>query len=145
MTRALSPWSANGYPRNVDDDLARQIGAEKFVSLTTFKRDGSAVAGPMWIAPDGDDLVVWTPADTWKVKRLRRDPRVRLSSCNRTGKVAPDAPALEATAVVIDDPAQVSHVEARIRAKYGFEFRVITFVEAVLARGRKPRVAVRIS
>jgi PPOX class probable F420-dependent enzyme len=129
----------------VNEDLARQIGAEKFVSLTTFKRDGSAVAGPMWIAPDGNDLVVWTPADSWKVKRLRRDPRVQLSPSNRTGKVAPDAPALDATGVVIDDPAQVAQVEARIKQKYGIEFRVITMVEAVLARGRKPRVAIRIS
>lgn len=129
----------------MNDDLARQIGAEKFVSLTTFKRDGSAVAGPMWIAPDGNDLVVWTPADSWKVKRLRRDPRVRLSPSNRTGKVAPDTPVLEANAVVIDDPHQVAQVEARIKAKYGIEFRVITLIETVLARGRKPRVAVRIS
>jgi PPOX class probable F420-dependent enzyme len=145
MPRGTSGLLASGYPRHVNDDLARKIGAEKFVSLTTFKRDGSAVAGPMWIAADDDDLVVWTPADSWKVKRLRRDPRVRLAPCNRTGKVAPDAPVLEATAVVIEDPTQVAQVEARVKEKYGFEFRVITMVEAVLARGRKPRVAVRIS
>ncbi|MET0899244.1 MAG: PPOX class F420-dependent oxidoreductase [Mycobacterium sp.] len=137
--------AVRGYTHRVDDDLARQIGTEKFVSLTTFKRDGSPVAGPMWIAHDGDHLEVWTPADSWKVKRLRRDPRVRLTACSRTGKVAPGAPVLEATAVVIADPPEVARVAGRIKDKYGFEFRVITFVEAVLARGRKTRVALQIS
>jgi len=129
----------------VEDDLARQLGAEKFVSLTTFKRDGSAVAGPMWIAPDGEHLVVWTPADSWKVKRARRDPRVELRPCNRTGKVAAEAPVLHGTAEVVTDPSYVSRAEAAIKTKYGFEFHVITCVEAVLARGRKTRVALRIS
>ncbi|CAN5418447.1 PPOX class F420-dependent oxidoreductase [soil metagenome] len=129
----------------MDDDLARRIGAEKFVSLTTFKRDGSPVAGPMWIAPDGEHLVVWTPADSWKVKRARRDPRVELTPCNRTGKVEAGAPVLQGTAEVITDPAYVGRAEAAIKTKYGFEFRIITLVEAVLARGRKTRVALRIS
>ena len=137
--------AVRGYTHRVDDDLARQIGAEKFVSLTTFKRDGSAVAGPMWIAQDGQDLVVWTPADSWKVKRVRRDPRVQLTPCGRTGKVAPGARVLEATAVVITDPHRVAGVAGRIKDKYGVAFRIITFVEALLARGRKPRVALQIS
>jgi hypothetical protein len=38
--------------------------AEKFVSLTTFKKDGATVATPMWIGRDGDHLFVWTPADS---------------------------------------------------------------------------------
>jgi hypothetical protein len=32
------------------------LEAEKFVSLTTFKKDGSAVATPMWIGRDGDQM-----------------------------------------------------------------------------------------
>ncbi len=59
----------------------------KFVSLKTFKKNGDAVAGPMWITRDGNDLAVWTPADSWKVKRVRRDSRVELVPCGRTGAV----------------------------------------------------------
>lgn len=120
------------------------IAAEKFVSLTTFKRDGSTVSVPMWIAGDGDRLVVWTPADAWKVKRLRRDPRIELTPCGRTGKVEPGAPVLRGTAEVVSDEPAVAHAARRIRHKYGLQFRVITFVEALLSGGRKPRVALRI-
>jgi hypothetical protein len=47
------------------------VAGERFVSLTTFRRDGTPVATPVWIARDGDALVVTTPADSGKVKRLR--------------------------------------------------------------------------
>ena len=64
------------------------LAAEKFVSLTTFKRNGDAVAGPMWIASDDGGLVMWTHADSWKVKRVRRDPRVTLVPCRQRGRVS---------------------------------------------------------
>jgi PPOX class probable F420-dependent enzyme len=63
----------------VSDDATAQLGDEKFVSLATFKRNGDAVTAPMWIVGDGVRLSVWTPADSWKVKRVRRDPRVTLT------------------------------------------------------------------
>jgi PPOX class probable F420-dependent enzyme len=129
----------------VDDDLVAQMGAEKFVSLTTFKRDGSPVSAPMWIARDGHHLVAWTPTDAWKVKRVRRDPRVELTPCGRSGKVQPGAPVLRGTAEVVTDGSYVAKTAARIQEKYGIQFRVVTLLEAVLARGRKPRVALRIT
>lgn len=126
-------------------DLLAGLGDEKFVSLTTFKRNGDAVASAMWIARDGESLVVWTPADAWKVKRVARDPRVTLTASGRTGKVAENAPELAGSAEVIRDPGEVARVEGLIKRKYGFEFRIVTLVEAVVARGRKPRVALRIT
>lgn len=122
-----------------------RMGDENFVALTTFKRDGSAVSVPMWIARDDDRLVVWTPADSWKVKRVRRDPRVEMRPCSRTGKFAAGAPVLKGTAAVIDEPGYVSRAAALIKNKYGLQFRVITLLEALLAGGRKPRVALQIS
>ena len=124
---------------------AADMAEKKFVSLTTFKRDGSPVASPMWIAADGGHLVVWTPADTWKVKRARRDPRIELRPCGRTGKVDADAPVLTGTAEVVTDSDYVTHVATVVKEKYGLEFTVITFAERLFAHGRKPRVALRIT
>jgi uncharacterized protein len=121
------------------------LGSEKFVSLTTFKRNGDAVASPMWIVGDAGRLWVWTPADAWKVKRIRRDPRVALTPCGRTGKVADGQPVVDGTAEVITDPADVARVESMVKRKYGFEFRLVTLIEAIAARGRKPRYALRIT
>lgn len=125
--------------------LAKQLGATTFVSLVTFKRDGTPVGSPMWVASDGADLVVWTPADAWKVKRVRRDPRVMVIRSGRMGKVDPVDPELLGTAVVEESPAEVSRVEQLIRDKYGVQVRIITTIEAILSRGPKPRVALRIT
>ena len=111
------------------DDATARLSDEKFVSLTTFKRNGDGVAAPMWIVGDGAQLSVWTPADSWKVKRIRRDPRVTLTACGRTGKVPAGQPASAGTAEVITDPAEVARVESLVKRKYGLEFRAVTVIE----------------
>jgi PPOX class probable F420-dependent enzyme len=129
----------------MSEGITARLGAEKFVSLTTFKRNGDAAASPMWIVGDGDQLLAWTPADAWKVKRIRRDPRVTLTPCGRTGKVRNEQPVLAGTAEVITDSDEVVRVESIIKRKYGLEYRIVTLVETIAARGRKPRVVLRIT
>ena len=121
------------------------LADEKFVSLTTFKKNGDGVAGPMWIAGDGDRLVIWTPADSWKVKRARRDPRVTLVPCSRSGKVDAAATPVEGSAEVIDDPAVVARVQDALQRKYGLMYRIVTLMERIVARGAKPRVVLRVT
>ncbi len=123
------------------DELARQ----KFVSLTTFKKSGEAVATPMWIGRDGDDVFVWTPANSGKVKRVRNDARIMLAPSTRTGKVRSDAHQVGGTAQVVADTGTVQRLAEFLRRKYGLEFRIVTFIERVLARGPKPRVILRIA
>lgn len=125
-----------------------ELGRERFVSVTTYRRSGVAVATPVWAVADGGDLLVWTPADSGKVKRLRNDPRVELAPCSRRGAVADGAPRVAGTAVVETDAAAVRSVEVRLRREYGLEYRVVTTLERVVAtlrRRRTPRVVLRIS
>lgn len=121
------------------------LGEQRFVSLTTFKRSGEGVSAPMWIGRDGDDLFVWTPADSWKVKRVRNSPRVLLAPSGRTGKVRDGVVPVEGTAQVITDAATVNRLQGEIRRKYGLEYRLVTLAEMIAARGRKPRVILRIA
>ncbi|WP_422741910.1 PPOX class F420-dependent oxidoreductase [Mycobacterium sp. WMMD1722] len=125
------------------DDLSR-LGGEKFVSLSTYKRNGDAVATPLWIAADDGQLVFWTPADSWKVKRVRRDARVTMAPCSRMGKVAPGAPTVAGRGYVVDDAAEVSRVEALFKRKYGLGFRVVTTIEKLIRRGHTDRVVIRV-
>ena len=68
-------------------DALAALAGERFISLTTFRRSGEPVPTPVWIARDGDTLVVTTPAESGKVKRLRHHSRVELRPCSRTGRV----------------------------------------------------------
>jgi PPOX class probable F420-dependent enzyme len=126
-------------------DAVSSLAAEKFVSLATWKKSGEKVASAMWVARDGDVLVFWTPVDSGKVKRLRRDSRVELTLCGRTGKVDEGATTICGSAIVDADPAETARVKQLIKAKYGFEFHVITFLERIIARGAKDRVTIRVA
>ncbi|MDN3495735.1 PPOX class F420-dependent oxidoreductase [Planococcus sp. APC 4015] len=122
-----------------------QIASSPFVSLGTYRKSGVLVATPVWIAPDGDDLVVTTERETGKVKRLRRDPSVSMRPCSRMGNVAADAITVTATARFDDDQTAAN---AALAAKYGLQFRLILGLERLIRRvQRKPgqRVIVRIS
>ncbi|MCJ1707370.1 PPOX class F420-dependent oxidoreductase [Microbacterium sp. VKM Ac-2923] len=132
----------------VPDTLWREVAASPFVSLGTYRRNGALVAVPVWIARDGDDLVITTERATGKVKRLRNDPRVTLRPCSRMGKVEPDAITVEALGRVAASAADDTRAGEALRGKYGLQYRAILGFEAFVRRvQRKPgdRVILRIS
>jgi uncharacterized protein len=127
-------------------DSTTTLSKQRFVSLTTFKRNGEGVAVPMWIGRDGAGLFIWTPAESWKVKRVRNNPRVLLAPSGRFGKVRDDVVPVDATAEVITDQATVNRLQGEIRSKYGLEYYLVTLIEKIAAGGRsKPRVILRIA
>jgi uncharacterized protein len=65
---------------------AAHLSAGKYILLTTYRRDGTPVATPLWFAPDGAALVVWTVTASWKVKRIRNNPEVSVAPCTMRGK-----------------------------------------------------------
>jgi hypothetical protein len=91
---------------------------EPFVSITTFKRDGTPVSVPVWCAADNGTLLVFSEADSWKVKRIRRDPHVRLGPCSARGR--PRGPAVDADASLVEETTKV---EALLARKYGWAWR----------------------
>ena len=67
-----------------------KLARGRYLSLTTFRRDGTPVATPVWVARQGDELVVYTARSSGKVKRLRNNNRVLLAPCNMRGRVNGD-------------------------------------------------------
>ncbi|MEV8435297.1 PPOX class F420-dependent oxidoreductase [Streptomyces chartreusis] len=54
----------------MNDTLLEQ-GACKYMLITSYRKTGTPVSTPVWVVRDGDTLGVRTPADSWKVKRIR--------------------------------------------------------------------------
>ena len=90
-----------------------------YVSLTTFRRTGEAVSTPVWVARDGDALVVTTPAGSGKVKRLRHTSRVTVAPCDVRGRV--QGPAVDGVAEFVDH-ADWPQALAALRRAYGLRF-----------------------
>lgn len=70
----------------------------KYVSLTTFRRDGRAVAAPVWVVRHDGGWACTTGADAGKVKRLRHTPTIEVVPCDVRGRVADGAPTFRGTA-----------------------------------------------
>src|SRR5437867_2586309 len=78
--RPRHPHSAAEAP-----DLTELTG--NYLSLTTFRRDGSAVATPVWFVHDFDRLLVQTDGSSGKVQRLQRNPHAIVAPCTARGRV----------------------------------------------------------
>jgi PPOX class probable F420-dependent enzyme len=105
------------------------LADEKYVSFTTFRRNGDPVPVAVWIAalPDGC-FGFTTGGDSWKVKRLRNNPRIRLQASNLRGVVKTGAPVYEGTAVVLSvEDAGYQEIDEAIARKYGLAFRLVQF------------------
>lgn len=112
------------------DELTR-LSSGKYLSLTTFKKSGDAVATPVWVAREGDHLYVTTRADSWKVKRLRNNPDVLLAPCDMRGNITGEQ--VPGYGEVLD-AAGSSHVRELINKRYGLTAKVLFLWENLNAR-----------
>lgn len=69
------------------DQAKKSLDKENYISLETYKRDGNGVKTPVWFAHQGGELIFFTDSRSWKVKRLRRNDRVKIAACGARGKV----------------------------------------------------------
>jgi PPOX class probable F420-dependent enzyme len=87
----------------------------KYLSLTSFRRDGTAVATPVWFVADDGRLLVETDADSYKVKRIRRDPHVQVATCDARGRLR--GRRVDATAEILPE-SERAYAEELIGRKY---------------------------
>ena len=65
-----------------------QFADQQYLNLETYRKDGRAVRTPVWFAEDeGGVLYLRTVKDAGKVKRIRRQARVRVAPCDMAGTV----------------------------------------------------------
>ncbi len=108
----------------------------KYLSVTTFKRDGSGVATAVWFVQQGDTLLVQTGAASGKVKRINHNPAVLVAPCTARGQLRGQQSS--GIAVVLSG-SEADGAKELIRRKYRLDRMVIGplwFVQSVLHVGR---------
>lgn len=124
------------------------ITDEKYVSLTTYKRDGTTKSLPVWITDFGDGKIGFTTASSsYKVKRINNDPRVILEPSDSKGKAKDGAEKVTGTATTADS-ADFDRYEATVKAKYGMQYRAIKLLGSfmkLIGRGSGTDTAVLIT
>jgi uncharacterized protein len=113
------------------------LGGERYVSITSFRRDGTPVASPVWVVAAAGRLYVWTGSETGKVKRIRNNPDVLLAACTARGVATGPAVKAHAAIVSADDRPDIWNL---LIAKYRPQLRALVLTERALAwLRRKPR------
>jgi PPOX class probable F420-dependent enzyme len=95
----------------------------RYLSLTSFKRDGTGVATPLWFVIDGSQMLALTDRHSAKVKRIHRNPYVLVARCRGDGKLQGEP--LPARAEVRTDVPELERVQQLLRERYKLTYRVV--------------------
>jgi PPOX class probable F420-dependent enzyme len=101
---------------------------EKYILLTTFRRDGTPVAAPVWIVTlDGGKFGFTTSSGSGKAKRLAHTSRVIVQASDVRGRTKPGSSQIEATALIVTGSDFVD-IKSKVKAKYGFMTNITRFL-----------------
>ena len=95
----------------------------RYLSVTSFKRDGTGVATPVWSVSDGKRLFAFTDLHSAKVRRIRRNPRILIASCRVNGKLRGEP--VPARAEVLTATAELERVRKLLVERYKVSYRVV--------------------
>jgi uncharacterized protein len=105
---------------------------EKYILLTTFRRDGRPVSTPVWLVDLGaDEIGFWTSSASGKAKRLAHTARVTVQPCNGRGVVKPGSEPIDATARIVGGP-ELETLRKKVVAKYGFQTKLTKLIATVV-------------
>lgn len=95
----------------------------RFLSVTSFKRDGTGVATPLWFVEDDGRLFALTDLHSPKVRRIRRNPSVLVAPCRADGRLR--GVPVGARAEVLTDVADLEHVQGLLRKRYKLSYPLV--------------------
>jgi uncharacterized protein len=84
----------------------------KYLSLTSYRRDGSPVATPLWFVEDRERFYVITSANSYKAKRIRRNSEVTIAQCTGRGELRGEPIPAHAAFLPESERAQIDRMMA---------------------------------
>ena len=108
----------------------------KYLSLTTYRRDGTPVSTPLWFVEAEGRLFVVTGADSHKVQRLRRNPAAMVAPCTARGVATGDAVPVR---VEFLPPGEHARVDRLLARKYRVDRVLVLPVYRLVMRLRGKR------
>jgi PPOX class probable F420-dependent enzyme len=107
------------------------LSGEKYIRVTTFKKDGTEVSTPTWVVDLDDGRIgFYTSSTSGKAKRLKNNPNVVVQPSDGRGRVKPGTSPLTGTARVVSGPERDA-IYAKVVAKYGFITKITRLVAKV--------------
>jgi uncharacterized protein len=107
------------------------LSDEKYIRVTTFKKDGTEVSTPTWVVGLEDGKIgFYTSSTSGKAKRLKNNPNVVVQPSDGRGRAKSGTSPRNGTAVVVSGPARDT-IYDKVVAKYGFMTKITRFLAKV--------------
>lgn len=95
------------------------LAKARYINLETYRKNGTAVQTPVWTARVGEELVIFTNGNSYKVKRLRRNQNVRVAPCGVRGALK--GPWHDGTGRIVTESSQEQAAYKALHKKYGWQ------------------------
>ena len=114
----------------------KRLATESYISLATFRRNGTAVETPVWFAILDGKLYVVTDGTSAKVKRIRATKRVRLAACSVRGRVS--GKWFDGKGRIVREKKLVERAHDALQQKYGWQMWLLDTGSTLFGRiGRR--------
>ncbi len=112
-----------------------QFEKQNYLNIETFRKTGVGVKTPIWFAMDGEGFYMITDAHSGKFKRIRNNPRVRVSPCKYNGEV--NGEWIDGRAEIVADGALQKRIDHMLNQKYGLVKRLFELTAMFRTKGVK--------
>lgn len=109
-----------------------QFANQNYLNLESYRKSGEVIRTPLWFVQDGDVMYFYTVAHSFKVTRLKNNPRCRVAPCDIRGNLKGEW--VDASARLLDT-AEASRADNLLNQKYGLSKRILNFFAKL--RGHK--------
>ena len=117
----------------MSNDKLAQFANQKYLNLESYRRNGHGVRTPLWFVEDNGALYFYTVAHSYKVNRIRNNPRVRVVPCDMRGNVKGEW--VDATARRLERD-EASRANELLNRKYGWAKRILNFLAKIRGHER---------
>ena len=113
---------------------------EKYVNLSTQKKDGSFVNTPVWFAQEGskNDFYIFSAGEAGKVKRIKNFSSVKVAICDARGNLQGEW--ISAQAELIDEEESKVRAYRQLQKKYGLTIKVFDFFSKLFGKYKQRQV-----
>lgn len=106
------------------DMVEELLANQKYMLLTSFRKDGTGVATPVWFVFTSGKIFFSTTSKAWKVKRIQNNPKVEVCPCSIKGKVL--GKSCEAEAHILEG-SDAQEAKSHLQKKYGIMYTFLRF------------------
>ncbi|TMI58717.1 PPOX class F420-dependent oxidoreductase [Candidatus Bathyarchaeota archaeon] len=116
------------------------LSTAKYIVLETYRKNGNPVRTPVWFVEDNGSVYVRTGAKSGKVKRLRRNPSLKLAPSNGRGN--PKGQWIDATASFASDQERQVALD-RMKQKYGLQWKMVNLFHRIQGKTDDTLLSIR--